>query len=90
MDFQRFKVMDLVELIHIFGLTNIHTFGPKISLIRLFSLMFNYAKPRMFTYKIARHFLTVEFGSLRCIRLMQPPSKDTAAPRQKMPKASFA
>ena len=39
--------MDLVKLIHIIGLTNIHTFGPKISLIRLFSLMFNYAKPRL-------------------------------------------
>ena len=47
MDFHRFKDMDLVELIHIFGLTNIDAFGPIISLIRLFSLMLNYAKPRL-------------------------------------------
>ena len=46
-DFHRFKDMDLVELIHIFGLKNIHTFGPIISLIRLFSLMLNYDKPRL-------------------------------------------
>ena len=47
MDFRRFKVMDLVEQVHIFGLTNIHTFGHNISLIRLFSLMLNYAKARL-------------------------------------------
>ena len=39
--------MDLVEQIHIFDLINIHTFGPDISLIRLFSLMLNYAKPQL-------------------------------------------
>ena len=43
--------MDLVEQIHIFGLANIRTFGPIISLIRLFSLMLNYAKPRLFLSK---------------------------------------
>ena len=32
MDFHRFKDMDLADLIHNFGLTNIHTFGPTISL----------------------------------------------------------
>ena len=37
--------MDLVEQVRIFRLSNIHTFGPNISLIRLFSLMLNYAKP---------------------------------------------
>ena len=42
-----FKDMGLVEQVHIFGLTNIHAFGPIISLIRLFSLMLNYVKPRM-------------------------------------------
>ena len=36
--------MDPVEQVHIFGPTNIHTFGPNDSLIRLFSLMLNYAK----------------------------------------------
>ena len=40
--------MDLIEQVHISGLTNIHTFGPNISLIRLFSLMLNYAKARLF------------------------------------------
>ena len=39
--------MDLVEQVHTFGLSNIHTFGPNISLIRLFSLIFYNAKPRM-------------------------------------------
>ena len=39
--------MDLVEQVHIFGLANIHTFGPNINLIRLFTLMFNYANPRL-------------------------------------------
>ena len=52
MGFQRFKFMDHVELIHIFGLANIHTFGPKISLIRQFSLMFNYAKPRLIRFRL--------------------------------------
>ena len=42
-----FKGMNLVDQVHIFGLSNIHTFGPNISLIRLFSLMLNYAKPQM-------------------------------------------
>ena len=31
--------MDLVEQVHIHGFTNIHTFEPNISLIRLFSLI---------------------------------------------------
>ena len=52
MDFHWFKDMDLVEQVHIFGLTNIHTFGPNISLIRRFSLMLNYAKPRLTIYFI--------------------------------------
>ena len=47
MAFHRFKDMDLIEQIDIFGLSNIHTFEPNISLIRLFSLIFNYAKPRI-------------------------------------------
>ena len=39
--------MDLVEQVCIFGLSNIHTFEPNISVIRLFSLMLNYAKLRL-------------------------------------------
>ena len=39
--------MKLVGQVHIFGLKNIHTFGPNISLSRLFSLVLNYAKPRL-------------------------------------------
>ena len=45
--FRRFKGTDLLEQVHIFGLSNIHTYGSNTSLIRLFSLIFNYAKPRM-------------------------------------------
>ena len=37
--------MDLVEQVHTFGLSNIHILEPNISLIRLFSPIFNYAKP---------------------------------------------
>ena len=44
-----FKDMDLAEQVHVFGLSNIHAYGSNISLIRLFSLIFNYAKPRSFT-----------------------------------------
>ena len=47
MDFHGFKDMDLVEQVHILGLTNIHTFGSNIRQIRLVSLMLNYAKPRL-------------------------------------------
>ena len=39
--------MDLVEQVHKFDLSNIHTCGSNISLIMLFSLIFNYAKPRL-------------------------------------------
>ena len=39
--------MDPVEQVHIFGLTNIHVFEPNNNLIRLFSLIFNYAKLRI-------------------------------------------
>ena len=52
MDFHRFKDMDLVEQVHIFGLSNIHTFGPNVSQIRLFSLMLNYAKPQLFEVSV--------------------------------------
>ena len=45
--FHRFKDMDLVEQIHIFGLSNILTFETNISLIGLFRLIFNNAKPQM-------------------------------------------
>ena len=41
---RRFKGMDIVEQMHVFGFTNIHTFEPNISLTRLFGLFFNYAK----------------------------------------------
>ena len=39
--------MDLVGQVYIFGLSNIHSYRSNISLIRLFSLIFNYAKPRL-------------------------------------------
>ena len=51
--------MDLVEQAHIFGLSNNHTSEPNISLIRLFSLSFNYTKPRLwFCYDI--HTLSIQ------------------------------
>ena len=34
--------MDLVEQVHIFGLSNFHTFEPNIRQIRLFSLIVKY------------------------------------------------
>ena len=40
--------MDFVEQVHLFGFSNIHTFESNISLIRLFSLIFNYSKLRTF------------------------------------------
>ena len=39
--------MDFAEQVRILGLSNIQTFEPYISQIRLFSLLFNYAKPRI-------------------------------------------
>ena len=63
--------MELVELIYIFGLTNIHTFGPKISLIRLFSLMFNYAKPRLFQFEacgVLKYITNWQFAELFLIK----------------------
>ena len=53
--------MDFVEQVHIFGLTNIHTFGPKISLIRIFSLIFNYAKPRMIVFIMKKESVKLKF-----------------------------
>ena len=50
MPFHRLRDVDLAEQVHIFGLLNIHSFGPKISLKRLFSLIFNYAKPQLMYY----------------------------------------
>ena len=53
--------MDLLEHVHTFGLTNIHNFGPNISLIRLFSLMLNYAKPQILSNKIHLNALSHPF-----------------------------
>ena len=39
--------MDLFNKVHIFEPMKVHTFEPNIRLIRLFSLMLNYAKPRL-------------------------------------------
>ena len=44
--------MYLVEQVHMFGLSNIHTFEPNISLIRLFSLIFNYENPRILLHYV--------------------------------------
>ena len=50
MAFQRFKDTDPVEQFHVFGLSNMHTFEPNISLSRLFSLIFVYAKTRLWLF----------------------------------------
>ena len=51
------KDLDLAEQVHVFGLSNNHTFGPNISLNRPLSLMFNYAKT-----------LNVVYGTIRTWR----------------------
>ena len=55
------KNMDLFNKVHIYEPMKVHTFGPNnIRLIRLFSLMLNYAKPRL-----KGHYLSLaKFGSL--------------------------
>ena len=39
--------MGLFKKVHVFEPIKVHTFGPNIRLIKLFSLMLNYAKPRL-------------------------------------------
>ena len=56
MDFYGFKDMDLVEQFHILVSQTSKTFGPNIGLIRLFSLMLNYAKPRLTSHLSARMY----------------------------------
>ena len=41
------KNINLSNWVHIFEPMKVHTFEPNIRLIRLFSLMLNYAKPRL-------------------------------------------
>ena len=41
------KNMDMFNKVHVFEPMKVHTFGLNIRLTRLFSLMLNYAKPRM-------------------------------------------
>ena len=53
--------MDLVEQVHVLGFTNIHTFGLNFSLIRLFSLMLNYAKARLFRLSVVLTRLFIEY-----------------------------
>ena len=48
--------MDLVEQVHIFGLSNINSFERNITLIGLFSLIFNYAKPRLIFFYDSKEF----------------------------------
>ena len=45
MDVRETKTMDLFNKVHVFELMKVHIFGPNIRLIRLFSLMLNYANP---------------------------------------------
>ena len=50
MDVCETKNMDLFNKIHIFEPMKVHTFELNIRLIRLFSLMLNYVKPRLFVF----------------------------------------
>ena len=50
MDVCKTKTMDLFKKVPIFEPMKVHTYGHNIWLIRLFSLMLNYAKPRIFSY----------------------------------------
>ena len=65
--------MDLVKQARILGLTNIRTFGPNISLIRQFSLILNYAKPRLSSDRL----LTDEFKCCTIWVNTDPKTKDT-------------
>ena len=47
MEVLKTKNMDLFNKVHIFELMKSHIYEPNISLISLFSLMLNYAKPRI-------------------------------------------
>ena len=71
--FHRFNEMDLVEQVHFFGLSNIHTYGSNISLISLFSLMLNYAKPRKFMtfMRTATRYFYCENILLACYHIGQ-------------------
>ena len=59
MDLHRSKDMDLFQQVHSFGLTNIHTFGPIITLIRLFSAMLNFAKSLLSALTKSKGFVLV-------------------------------
>ena len=63
MAFHMFKDMDLVEQIHIFGVSNIHTFELLISQMRLFGVIFNYTEPLMY-------YLNEKFSFLICFGLL--------------------
>ena len=47
MAFNRLKDMDHTGQVHIFDFSSIHTFELNISLIKLFSLIFKFAKPQI-------------------------------------------
>ena len=55
--------MDLFNKVHIFEPMESHIYEPNISLISLISLMFNYAKPRM--YLILYNSKKMKFANFR-------------------------
>ena len=81
MAFRGFKDMDLVKQVHIFGLSNMHIYGSNISLISLFSLIFNYAKPRIVCkgkcQVRAQELLQSQKRDRFCRRLAKNQHKDT-------------
>ena len=63
----RYKNMDLAEQFKIFGLSNIHTFEPNISIIKLFNLIFNNAKPRVRYKRKASQYKKLKGCNINCI-----------------------
>ena len=68
--FYWFKDMDLVEQVHIFGLSNIHTHGSNIRLNRVFSPIFNDAKPRIASGPLYMYHSTIDNQSFNFLMVL--------------------
>ena len=56
--------MDLFNKVHKSEPLKVHNLRPNIRLIRLFSLMFNYAKPRMLNLEILKLSLHIYYSTV--------------------------
>ena len=65
--------MDLFNKVYIFEPMKGHTYEPNLNLISLISLMFNYAKPRIYTvyipYRIEPSDMKTKFGECRILNI---------------------